>query len=79
MDKKIEKEFSIQREALLVENFEKEGSIPSYPAIIAKPGFTNAYKKIVEELDLLFNTTFEMYKKSRSKEKLTEKELWGEF
>ena len=57
----------------MYETYPKEDSLPSYPAVIAKPGFTNAYKKIVEELDLLFNTTVGRYKKSRSKEELTEK------
>ena len=75
VDKKIMNEFSIQREASspIYEKYESEGSLPSYPAIYAKPAFTNAYKKIVLELDILFNTTFDMYKESRSEEELTDK------
>ena len=39
-----------------------EPSNPEYPSISAPPAFTNAYEKLVEELDYVFNTDFQTFK-----------------
>ena len=62
-NKKIETEFEKQRESPgSLEDYEKKPSNPEYPSISAPPAFTNAYEKLVEELDYVFNTDFQTFK-----------------
>ena len=64
VDRKINIEFLVQRESsgFKDETYKDEKSIPLYPSVYAKPGFKNAYEKVVEQLDLLFNTKFKTFK-----------------
>lgn len=69
---KIHAEFCDQAATIAFPTGEQK---PQYPDIYSVVGFTNAYEQILEELNLIFNTSFKNFIKNQKREYLKDKIL----